>query len=141
MDVQDADHHHPKLNPAVVLTGSAKNCKSGLPIGLIDIGVSQNAFLFRVALSGTRSDQSKVKCEIQRDGRVVIQGTITKGTELLQGCSSICQMKVQQMPTAGPLTISFNLPGPVDPRLMSPTFRPDGILEVMVLRYRGPSDP
>ena len=54
MGVQDyADH--PNLKPSVVLTGSAKNCNSGPTIGLIDIGVSQNAFLFQVAcpVSGT----------------------------------------------------------------------------------------
>ena len=59
MGVQDyADH--PKLKPSVVLTGSAKECNSGPTIGLIDIGVSQSAFLFRVALPGIRNDQSKV---------------------------------------------------------------------------------
>ncbi|XVE94368.1 hypothetical protein REPUB_Repub02eG0002800 [Reevesia pubescens] len=132
---------HPNLKPSVVVTGSAKECNCGPTIGLIDIGVSQSAFLFRVALPGIRNDQSKVKCEIQRDGKVLIQGMVTEGAGLLQGLSSICQMRVQKLCSPGPFTISFSLPGPVDPRLYSPRFRPDGILEVVIMRYRRPSDP
>jgi hypothetical protein len=45
-------------------------------------------------------------------------------------------MKVQQLCAAGPFTISFNLPGPVDTRMFSPSFRPDGILEVVILKTR-----
>ncbi|XWS26053.1 hypothetical protein CRYUN_Cryun27aG0120000 [Craigia yunnanensis] len=140
MGVQDyADH--PKLKPSVVLTGSAKDCNSGPTIGLINIAVSQRAFLFQVALPGIRNDQSKVKCEIQWDGKVLLQGMVTEGTGLLQGLSSICQMRVQKIYSPGSFTFSFNLPGPVDPRLFSPRFRPDGILEVVVMRYGKPSDP
>ena len=58
MGVQDYTDH-PKLKPSVVLTGSAKECNSGPTIGLIDIGVSQSAFLFQVGLPGIRNDQSK----------------------------------------------------------------------------------
>ena len=80
----------------------------------------------------------KVKCEIHRDGRVHIEGAIT-GVGVLKDSSTIYQMKVQQLCPPGPFTISFNLPGPVDPRLSSPTFRPDGILEVVVMKCRTPS--
>ncbi|KAA3467194.1 increased DNA methylation 3 [Gossypium australe] len=139
MGVQD--YAESKLKPSVDLTGSAKECSNGPSIGVIDIGVSQSAFLFRVALPGIRSDQSKLKCEIQRDGKVLIQGIVTQGSEVLQGLSSVCQMTVEKLCSPGPFTISFNLPGPVDPRLFSPKFRPDGILEVVVMRYRRPSDP
>ncbi|GMJ02802.1 Increased DNA Methylation 3 [Hibiscus trionum] len=137
MGVQD--HAESKLKPSVVLTGSAKE-SNGPSIGLVDIGVCQSAFLFRVALPSIRNDQSKLKCEIQRDGKVLIQGMITQGTEMLQGQSSKCEMRVEKFCSPGPFTISFNLPGPVDPRLFSPKFRPDGILEVVVMRNRRPSD-
>ncbi|KAK8623200.1 hypothetical protein V6N13_118088 [Hibiscus sabdariffa] len=125
--------------PSVVLTGSAKE-SNGPSIGLVDIGVSHSAFLFRVALPSIKNDQSKLKCEIQRDGKVLLQGMITQGTELLQEQSSKCEMIVEKFCCPGPFTISFNLPGPVDPRLFFPKFRSDGILEVMVMRYRHPSD-
>ncbi|KAE8654100.1 cytochrome P450 78A3-like [Hibiscus syriacus] len=138
MGVQD--YAESKLKPSVVLTGSAKE-SNGPSIGLIDIGVSQSAFLFRVALPSIKNDQSKLKCELQRDGKVLIQGMITQGIRVVQGLSSECEMGVETFCSPGPFTISFNLPGPVDPRLFSPKFRPDGILEVVVLRTRGTSDP
>lgn len=79
----------------------------------------------------------KVKCEIQRDGKVHIEGVIT-GVGVPKDSSAVFQMKVQQLCPPGPFSISFNLPGPVDPRLSSPTFRPDGILEVVVMKRRTP---
>ena len=50
-------------------------------------------------------------------------------------------MRIQQICFPGPFAISFNLPGPVDPRLCCPRFRPDGILEALVMRDMRPSDP
>ncbi|KAK8648834.1 hypothetical protein V6N13_129576 [Hibiscus sabdariffa] len=131
------DNSESKLKPSVVLTGSAKE-SYGPCIGLVDIGVSQSAFLFRVSLPSIRSDQSQLKCEIQRDGKVRIQGVITQGTGMLEGISSKCEMKVEKFCRPGPFTISFNLPGSVDPRLFSPKFRPDGILEVVVMKSMNP---
>lgn len=81
----------------------------------------------------------KVKCEINRDGKVQIQGVISNGAMLKD--SSAYHMRVQQLCPVGPFTISFNLPGPVDPRLFSPYFRPDGILEVMVMKYKMHTTP
>ncbi|KAE8704247.1 hypothetical protein F3Y22_tig00110458pilonHSYRG00311 [Hibiscus syriacus] len=134
------DFAESKVKPSVVLTGAAKE-SNGPSIGILDIGASQNAFLFRVALPSIRIDQSKLKCEIQRDGKVLIQGIIPQGTEVLRGLSKKCEMRNEMFCSPGPFTISFTLPGPVDPRLFSPTFRPDGILEVVVLRISRPIDP
>ncbi|XP_062164386.1 increased DNA methylation 3 isoform X2 [Alnus glutinosa] len=135
MDAQDfADTS--QLKPSVVLTGTAKEGSAAPPIGLVDIGTSESAYLFRVALPGVCKDQCKVKCEIQRDGRVHIEGVITGG--VLKDSSTVYLMKVQELCPPGPFTISFNLPGPVDPRLSSPAFRPDGILEVVVMKNRTP---
>ncbi|GLT94553.1 hypothetical protein SLE2022_122890 [Rubroshorea leprosula] len=132
---------NPGVRPAVVLTGTAKQGSYGPPIGLIDVGVSHSAYLFRVALPGIRNNQSNIKCEIQRDGRVHIQGVVPDELGLLKGSSTVYQMKLQQRSPPGPFTISFNLPGPVDPRLFSPIFQADGILEVVVMRHRTPSPP
>ncbi|KAK8623202.1 hypothetical protein V6N13_118090 [Hibiscus sabdariffa] len=128
-----------KLKLSIVLTGTAKE-SNGPSIGLVDIGVNHNAFLFRVALPSIKNDQSKLKCEIHRDRKVLLQGMVTQGTKLLQEQSSKCEMIVEKFCSPGPFTISFNLPGPVDPRLFSPKFRPDGILEVVVVRNRHSSD-
>lgn len=48
-----------QLKPAVILTGTAKEGKAGPPLGLVDIGVSRCAYLFRVALPGVRRNQCK----------------------------------------------------------------------------------
>lgn len=93
-------------------------------------GVETTILIMRV-LAG------KVTCEIQRDGRVHIEGVMTE-VGLMGDPSTVYQMKVQQLCPPGPFTISFNLPGPVDPRLFSPNFRSDGILEVVVMKHRAP---
>ncbi|KAK0576968.1 hypothetical protein LWI29_026038 [Acer saccharum] len=38
----------------------------------------------------------------------------------------------------GPFSISFSLPGQVDPRMFSSTYRPNGILEVIVRKRKFP---
>lgn len=79
-----------------------------------------------------------LKCEIQRDGRVKVQGVVTDG-EVVRETSNVYQMNVQQLCRPGPFTISFNLPGPVDPRLFAPKFRADGVLEGVVMKHKKPS--
>ncbi|KAJ7967004.1 Alpha-crystallin domain-containing protein 22.3 [Quillaja saponaria] len=123
---------HIQLKPSAILTGTAKHRSVGAPIGLVDIGTSEKAYLFRVALPGVQ-DECKVKCEILRDGRVKIEGEIA-GVGFLRDASIACQMRSQQLCPPEPFTISFSLPGPVDPRLFFPAFRLDGVLEVMVLK-------
>lgn len=76
-----------------------------------------------------------MKCNIESAGKVHIEGVMTE-TGLVTNSSTVYQMKVQQLCAAGPFTISFNLPGPVDTRMFSPAFRPDGILEVVILKTR-----
>jgi hypothetical protein len=48
-----------QLKPSVVLTGTAKEGSAAPPIGLVDIGTSESAYLFRVALPGVCKDQCK----------------------------------------------------------------------------------
>ncbi|KAJ7012644.1 increased DNA methylation 3-like [Populus alba x Populus x berolinensis] len=131
----------PKLKPLVILSGTAKEGSAGPPIGLVDIGVSENAYLFRVALPGIRRNESNLKCDIQHNGTVHIKGVVTVDAGMLKDSSSVFQMRVQQLCPPGPFTISFKLPGPVDPRLFCPNFRNDGVLEVAVMKYRPPSAP
>lgn len=49
----------PVLKPCVVLTGTAQEGKVGPPVGLVDIGVSEDAYLFRVSLPGIQKDRCK----------------------------------------------------------------------------------
>ncbi|XP_059281103.1 uncharacterized protein LOC132034759 [Lycium ferocissimum] len=122
--------------PVITLTGTAEKCAIGPPLGLVDIGESENAYLFRVALPGVRH-KCNIKCDIQREGRVRIEGVVAE-SEVLKKSPKGYEMKVQQLSPPGPFTVSFSLPGPVDPRLCSPHFRADGILEVIVMKYRIP---
>ncbi|CAK9144075.1 unnamed protein product [Ilex paraguariensis] len=126
-----------QINPSVTLTGTAKEGAIGPPVGMVDIGISKYAYLFRVALPGARSKQRNIKCDIHLDGTVSIEGEIS-GSEVLKNSSTVYKMKVQQLCPDGPFTVSFNLPGAVDPRLASPYFRSDGILEVVVMKNRIP---
>lgn len=41
-----------EVKPAVALIGTASGGKIGPPIGLLDIGVADGAYIFRVALPG-----------------------------------------------------------------------------------------
>jgi hypothetical protein len=59
MDACDSANQ-PKLKPLVILSGPAQEGSAGPPIGLVDIGVSENAYLFRVALPGIRRNESKL---------------------------------------------------------------------------------
>ena len=59
MDACDSANQ-PKLKPSVILSGTAKEGSAGPPIGLVDIGISENAYLFRVALPGIRRNESKL---------------------------------------------------------------------------------
>ncbi|XP_062030046.1 increased DNA methylation 3-like [Rosa rugosa] len=79
-----------------------------------------------------------VKCIIGSEGKVHIEGVITHdGDRTCRKLINLYQMKVdQELCAAGPFTISFNLPGSVDNRLFSPGFRPDGILEVVVMKSK-----
>lgn len=119
--------------PAVVLTGAAK-AQVGPPLGAVDIGCSESAYIFRVALPGVLRDACDLNCDIQRDGVVHITGIVTDST--LENDMGHCEMKVEQLCPHEPFAVDFNLPGPVDPRLCKLSFRPDNVLEVIVMKSK-----
>lgn len=73
-------------------------------------------------------------CEIEWNGNVHIRGVTTTGEQNVCRYSRIYEMKFQQQCLPGPFSLSFFLPGPVDPRLFSPNFRSDGIFEAVVVK-------
>ncbi|XP_043707878.1 increased DNA methylation 3 [Telopea speciosissima] len=125
-------------NSSIILTGTAKEGRAGPPVGLVDIGISKDAYLFRVALPGVKKDQGQFSCEIEHNGKVHIRGVMATGERSVLRHSRLFQMKTQHLCPPGPFTVSFSLPGPVDPRLFSPDFRSDGILEAVVMKYKIP---
>ncbi|KAI3783775.1 hypothetical protein L1987_42861 [Smallanthus sonchifolius] len=124
--------------PPVILSGTAKDAKHAPPLGLVDIGESQRAYIFRVSLPGVCKPQCNVRLDIRVDGRVEIKGLIQDSEFINNHVTNKYKPKVQQLAPSGNFHVSFNLPGRVDPRLVSPTFRSSGILEVMVMKHTVP---
>ncbi|KAI8016201.1 Increased DNA methylation 3 [Camellia lanceoleosa] len=119
------------MDPAVVLTGTANERRVGHGFGSVEIGRSESAYIFRVALPGVRRNGCNVKYTIQPNGKVHVEGLVGN-VAMLKDMPNPFEMKVEQLCPSGPFHVTFDLPGPVDPRLCSPNFRPDGILEVVV---------
>ncbi|WJX73406.1 hypothetical protein P8452_57193 [Trifolium repens] len=118
---------------SVVLTGTANRGLLGPSVGVVDIGISKAAYLFRVSLPGVKREYNQFSCDIESDGKVEIKGLLSGG-RTIEKQSRIFQMKTQQLCSPGPFTLSFSLPGPVDPRLFAPNFRSDGIFEGVVIK-------
>ncbi|XP_061337145.1 increased DNA methylation 3 [Gastrolobium bilobum] len=128
-DIDDCDR-----DSSVILTGTARRGLFGPSVGVVDIGISKVAYLFRVSLPGVKRDYTgQFSCDIESDGRVHIRGLLTGGRTITKQ-SRVFQMKIRQLCSPGPFTLSFSLPGPVDPRLFAPNFRPDGIFEGVVVK-------
>ncbi|XP_065880270.1 increased DNA methylation 3 [Euphorbia lathyris] len=128
-----------QVKPFMKYSGTAKESIIAPPFGLMDIGISADAYLFRVALPGIRKEECNIRCLILHDGTVCIRGKITPyagGT--VTGPMGAYQLRVQQLASPGPFTLSFKLPGPVDPRLFTRTFRGDGVLEGVVMKIKVP---
>ncbi|KAK4348950.1 hypothetical protein RND71_031705 [Anisodus tanguticus] len=119
----------------VVLTGTACKGATGPPVGVVDIGVSSSAYYFRIALPGVKKDPGEFNCEIEKFGKVLIRGVTSTGGSTVSRYSRVFNMKIQQQCPSGAFTVSFSLPGPVDPTLFSPNFRSDGIFEGVVMKY------
>lgn len=119
---------------SIVLSGTARKAKSGPSVGVVDVGVSKVAYYFRVALPGVRKDYCKFSCEIESAGMVHVRG-LTSGGRTIRKPSRVFEMKFQQLCPPGPFTLSFSLPGPVDPRQFAPNFRSDGIFEGVVIKH------
>ncbi|XP_076903936.1 increased DNA methylation 3-like [Bidens hawaiensis] len=117
----------------VVLSGTALNAKHAPPLGLVDVGESKQAYIFRVSLPGVCKPQCNLKVDVSVDGQVEITGSI-QDSEFMTNHNKY-KPKVQQLAPSGNFCVSFNLPGRVDPRLVSPTFRKTGMLEVVVMKH------
>ncbi|KAK7302445.1 hypothetical protein RJT34_13335 [Clitoria ternatea] len=127
-DIDDCDG-----DSSTVLTGTAREGLFGPSVGVVDIGTSKVAYLFRVSLPGVKKDCGQFSCDVESDGRVQIRGVLAGGRTVTKQ-SRVFHMKLRQLCSAGPFTLSFSLPGPVDPRLFAPNFRSDGIFEGVVVK-------
>ncbi|XP_010278216.1 PREDICTED: increased DNA methylation 2-like [Nelumbo nucifera] len=120
----------------IALTGSVAERQAGPLIGLVDIGVCEDAYLFRISLPGVRKDEKEFSCEVETDGRVLIKGATTTGEKLVYKNSQVFEMQTQYLCPSGHFSVAFQLPGPVEPREFSGNFGADGILEGIVMKER-----
>jgi hypothetical protein len=79
------------------------------------------------------------KCEVECDGKVMIKGTTTSGEARIVRSERVFHMQTQYLCPPGPFTVSFYLPGPVEPNQFTGTFGSDGILEGIVMKQRNRS--
>ncbi|KAK6139366.1 hypothetical protein DH2020_026874 [Rehmannia glutinosa] len=123
------------IKSGFALTGSAAG-HVGPALGLMDIGESEDSYLFRVSLPGVKRDERDFSCEVESDGTVIIKGMTVTGERIVEKYSQAFEMQSQNLCPPGPFSISFKLPGPVDPRQFHGTFSTDGILEGIAFKAR-----
>ncbi|KAK6159900.1 hypothetical protein DH2020_003281 [Rehmannia glutinosa] len=124
------------IKSGFALTGSAARGYVGPALGLMDIGESEDSYLFRVSLPGVKRDEREFSCEVESDGTVIIKGMTVTGERIVEKYSQVFEMQSQNLCPPGPFSISFKLPGPVDPRQFHGTFSTDGILEGIAFKAR-----
>ncbi|KAK4339606.1 hypothetical protein RND71_041068 [Anisodus tanguticus] len=116
------------------VTGSAARGNVGPVLGLLDVGESEDSYLFRASLPGVQRDERDFTCEVESDGKVLIRGMTTTGDRTVRKYSQVFEMQTQNLCPTGHFTISFKLPGPVDPQEFSGNFGTDGILEGIIMK-------
>ncbi|XP_073064891.1 increased DNA methylation 2-like isoform X1 [Primulina eburnea] len=119
------------------LTGSAARGHIGPVLGLTDIGESGDSYFFSVSLPGVRRDERDFSCEVESDGKVVIKGVTVTGERTILKHGQEFKMRSQNLCPPGHFSISFNLPGPVDPRQFHGTFSTDGIFQGIAMKPTG----
>ncbi|KAL9233285.1 hypothetical protein vseg_008306 [Gypsophila vaccaria] len=115
---------------AVCLGGSAVSGTMSPPLGKIDIGESDDSYIFRVSLPGVARED--FTCDVNPDGQILIKGVNTTGEKIIYKHSLKFEMLSQNLSPPGLFTISFKLPGPVDSRHLTAHFGIDGVFEGMV---------
>lgn len=75
-------------------------------------------------------------CEVDTDGKVFIQGITTTGEKTVSMRTQVFEMQTHNLCPAGQFSITFQLPGPVDPHQFSGNFGTDGILEGIVVKRK-----
>lgn len=71
---------------------------------------------------------------MESDGKVFIKGMTTAGDRTVRKYSQVFEMQTQNLCPTGQFSISFKLPGPVDPQQFSGNFGTDGIFEGIVMK-------
>ncbi|XVE62981.1 hypothetical protein DITRI_Ditri06bG0163000 [Diplodiscus trichospermus] len=115
----------------VALTGAATTGKVGPIVGLVDISELEDSYYFRISLPGVSTDKRDFNCDIEPDGKVLIKGITTTGEKIVCKHFQVFQMLTQNLCPPGHFTVSFQLPGPVNPLEVTSCLA-NGILEAIV---------
>nr|GMD87299.1 alpha-crystallin domain-containing protein 22.3-like [Ipomoea batatas] len=120
------------------ISGSAANGQMGPVLGLVDIGESEDSYLFHVSLPGVKRDESEFECVVEDDGSVTIKGVTTHGEKTvhktIENQHHVFEMQSQNICPPGHFSISFKLPGPVNSEKFRGKFGADAILEGLVAK-------
>lgn len=73
-------------------------------------------------------------CEVEDDGKVLVRGVTTTGEKEVHRYGHSFEMQTRNLCPPGNFSVSFRLPGPVEPQEFSGSFGTDGILEGIVLK-------
>ncbi|RZC16012.1 Increased DNA methylation 2 [Glycine soja] len=73
-------------------------------------------------------------CTVDFGFKVLISGVTTTGENIVSQYSQVFEMQTHNLCPPGQFSISFQLPGPVDPHQFSGNFGTDGILEGIVMK-------
>ncbi|KAJ6930866.1 hypothetical protein NC652_014398 [Populus alba x Populus x berolinensis] len=115
------------MMPLVTVNGTANRSGARPSICLVDFGINENAYFFRVAI---------YSCDIERDGTVRKKGVAAIDAGILRDSPRVFHMCGQQTLPSGAFHRFFSTArGTVDPRLFSAHFR-KGQEEVNDVRQR-----
>lgn len=79
-------------------------------------------------------DAGEFSCEVEDDGKVSVRGVTVTGEKTVCRFDQTFEMQSQNLCPPGHFSVSFKLPGPVDPQQFSGNFGTDGILEGIVMK-------
>lgn len=112
------------------LSGSAAAGTIGPILGKMDVGESEDSYMFRVSLPGVARED--FTCDVAPTGQILINGVTTTGEKIVYKNSLKFEMQSRHLCPPGHFSISFKLPGPVDSQHLSAHFGIDGVFEGIV---------
>uniref|UniRef100_A0A1J3E661 SHSP domain-containing protein n=1 Tax=Noccaea caerulescens TaxID=107243 RepID=A0A1J3E661_NOCCA len=129
-----AEENDGAAKPRVCVTGAITEAQAGPAMGLMDIGECDDAYLFRISLPGVNRDERDFSCEVEDDGKVLVRGVTTTGEKEVHRYGHSFEMQTRNLCPPGNFSVSFRLPGPVEPQEFTGSFGTDGILEGIVMK-------
>ncbi|KAI6694929.1 hypothetical protein NL676_022639 [Syzygium grande] len=106
----------------VGVVGNADMGLAGSTTWRVNFVDSKDCYLFQVSLAGVRRDQT-FSCEYDTDGEVLVEGEIG---------GNVAESRTGDLHPPGDFSLSFLLPGRVDPMRSNCYFGSDGIFEGVV---------